>query len=96
VKTMPCEIQHCTDSTITAPHLAAIQAAQVDTWATNANTLQGPDFSDTSTDDGFHFMFDVKLQLAADRWFAALVSRGQLPLITTLHPCASVFAGCLR
>lgn len=84
-RTMVCELQHCTDGTVTGPHLSAIQLAQVDTWSTNAHTIAGPDFSAIDTNDGFHFISDAKLLLAATGWFNALVLAGELPVTTGGH-----------
>lgn len=53
-----------------------IRDATAEAILDNANVLQGPDFSDISSDDTFHLKTNGNLQTAADRWLTALNSAG--------------------
>lgn len=50
----------------------AIRRAVIDAAATTSNILLGPDLSDLATDDQYHLRSDTNLQVAAERWWAAL------------------------
>ena len=74
VKMMRCKLQYCTGGT-NAEALGVAAAVQY-IWDNpiEFNSATGPDFSDIISDDGFHLMTNVKLQLAADRWATALLN----------------------
>ena len=54
---------------------ALIRAAVTEAAGDNANVLLGPDFSDQSSDDDYHFTSDAKAAIAAQRWSDAIVTR---------------------
>lgn len=70
VKIMPCKLQNSTaiDDGDEALILAAIGQA----WLNTSTTLTGPDFSDLSSDDDYHFTSNGNLSTAASRWFTAI------------------------
>lgn len=61
----------------TAPHLAAIQAAQVASWSDITNARQGPDLSDLVANDTLHLTTDPNVREAAARTSAAI--EAQIP-----------------
>lgn len=74
VPIMPCKLQN--SSIITDGLEAAINAAIAEAWGDNANVKTGPDFSDITSDDDYHFKTDAHLLTAADRWFVAIDAAG--------------------
>lgn len=62
-----CQLQDCTGFDVTTVNLAIAEA-----WGNNANTPAAADFSDIVPADGTHLATDAELELAADRWWAAL------------------------
>lgn len=73
---MPCKLQN--SSIITDANELAINAAIAEAWGDNANVLDGPDFSDITSDDDYHLKTNGNLQTAADRWFTAIDAAGIL------------------
>lgn len=73
-KVMPCKLQHADE--YSDPAQAAINAAIGQAWASDVNTLTGPDLSgiDTEPESNVHLMTTAKLGSAATLWFNALVS----------------------
>lgn len=70
VKVMPCKLQTC--SGIPDVDEARINAAIGQAWASDSNTLTGPDLTGLTSDDSFHLQTNVKLQDAADLWWTAI------------------------
>ena len=70
VKLMPCILQNSTG--ITDADEQKIRDATTARIAGNSNVVAGPDFSDMSSDDAFHFESDAKLTTAASRWWTAI------------------------
>lgn len=76
VPLMPCKLQN--SSAIVDANELKINNAIGDAWTDNVNVADGPDFSDTGSDDDYHLQGDAKLLTAATRWFAALDAAGLL------------------
>lgn len=70
VKIMPCKLQNST--AIADANELEINTAIGQAWADNASVLTGPDFTDMSSDDSYHFTSTSKLETAASRWWLAL------------------------
>jgi len=72
VKIMPCKLEDLSQLD-TGYNEAVVNAAIAEAGGDNANVLTGPDFSDiTPSVDGVHFKTDGELEMAAERWWAAL------------------------
>lgn len=72
VKVMPCKLQNC--SGLTALQQSTINAAIGQAWASDSNTLSGPDLTgiDTSPEDTLHIKTTPKMQTASDLWWTAI------------------------
>lgn len=70
VKIMPCKLQNST--AISDGDEALILAAIGQAWLNTSTTLTGPDFSDLSSNDDYHFTSSGNLSTAATRWFSAI------------------------
>lgn len=66
-KIMPCLLQN--SSVLDDADEAVIRTATSTAWGDNVNVLEGPDFSDLTSDDTYHLMTDAKIDSAANRFW---------------------------
>jgi hypothetical protein len=66
-KLMPVKLQNCTG--IVDAQEDIIRAAVVEAWTDNPNVIEGPDFSDISSDDIYHLTTNAKVDSAANRFW---------------------------
>jgi hypothetical protein len=79
-----CKLQNA--SALTAPQLAAVNAAIAAEWAADPNVVPGPDLSDLASTDGYHLMDPTATTgnewVAAGRWAAAVQAAFYAPAAT--------------
>lgn len=72
IKTMPVRLQN--SSGLPDLNEGYIRTAVDNVVASNSHSLDAPDFSDIASDDSYHLKSSAKLQTAADRFYAKLVT----------------------
>lgn len=70
VKVIPCKLQNSIG--ISAPAETEINNAIGQAWATDSNTLAGPDLYPITSNDAYHLLTNEKLEEGASLWWTAL------------------------